>query len=182
MLHVDRKSFFRSMYGTGPFFDGEVRIHTRRPNNGGAAFPDGLINRCWWLNMSAYMHSRCYEIRLLHFTPNTEVICAWVEFWLRVMEWVKGKDVDALYGTPPRKVMPALAKRILIPRRATKKEGAGDLDALTFATFRRTARPYTMPTAFQAGRAPEYRFDHHAQNTDIVAGLRELATERGWRV
>jgi hypothetical protein len=161
LLYDNKQDFIKSLYGKDEVaFKGDDgkwvnQLKDRRPNNQGVTFA-GPIHRCWWINVAAYFHSRCIEVRLLHFTPVVDVIVAWTEMWLRIIEKVPSMSEQELIETKLKDLCPPTARAVLFDARCNNTTE----DVLT-------------------GMLP-LDMDHRATNHVVIKKVGDMCKMNGW--
>jgi hypothetical protein len=118
-IYSTKNGFLRSLYG----LSGNDLLHERglsrmqfskRANDReGHKYP-GPINRTWWFNVHPHFGTRkAIEIRLLHTTNVKEVVEAWVELWLSLIDSVCDMSINDLRSTGVAELAPRKCRLVI---------------------------------------------------------------------
>jgi hypothetical protein len=86
-----KESLLFWLYGTKKLHaDGlsKMRRDKRANDNGTNGYPNGVVNRYWWINFHAFWYKRAIEIRLHGGTTNATKIRMWIRLWVDILDWI----------------------------------------------------------------------------------------------
>jgi len=125
LLYRTKQGFVRSVYGTTDLMHdigmSKMQNSKRANDRVGHEYP-GPINRTWWLNIHGHFTGRkAVEVRLLHTTNVPEIIEAWTELWIHIINNIDDMTSDYIAEAPLEEIAPKRCKVLFEAKKHNKE-------------------------------------------------------------